>query len=135
MIKIELTETHKRLISSLFFILEQKTESIEHIIKESSENASYVINQEIPENRKKQILNACGRLKELIQQTSNELGLKKRKISQVQYINTIQSHMWEHISDSFSNKMTGYGEKVVARSKMIDPYMQQIAEIIDEIQL
>jgi hypothetical protein len=133
--KIELTETHKRLISSLFFILEQKTENIEHILRQTPENASYFVKQDISEDDKKRTLETCAQLKRAIDKSSSELSLKKRRISQAQYINTIQSHMWEHISDAFSYRMTGYGDRVASKAKVVDPFIKKISEIIDRLQL
>lgn len=133
--KIAPTKTHKRLISSLLFLLEQKVEVIEHMINQPSENATYIIVQDLVPNEKKKLLGACAELKKAIDQTVEELDIEKRKISQVQYINTIQSHIWEHVCDAFSDKMTGYGDQVAIKAKLVDPYIKRISDIVDRLQL
>lgn len=133
--KITLSKTHQRLISSLLFVLEQKLERIEHIINQVSENGSYIIDQDLTEQEKTRILRACFELKNLLMNTSVDLNIKRRHISQIQYINTIQSHMWENVIDAFSDKMTGYGNQVKAKAKTIDPYIQKISDLTDQLKL
>ena len=132
---LDITKRHKRLLSSLFFVLEQKTEAIEHMIGHSKENASYIIEQDLSNEQKENISLACKELKESLFEISNELDLSIRKISQAQYISTIQSQMWENISDVFSDKLKGYGEEVKEAGRLADPFIQQIADRIDKLKL
>ena len=128
-----LSDRHQRLLSSLLFVLEQKTESIEHMLLHPEENATYHIEQDLQESEKKRMLESCSDLKASLKDVGNQLGLKKRAISQRQYISTIQSQMWENISDAFSSKMKGYGKTLVGSAKQTDPLIEMLADKIDQI--
>ena len=130
-----LSKRHKRLLSSLFFVLEQKTEAIEHMLNHSPENASYSIDQDLNEAKKEELIRACEELKKIMTLVAGELGLSKRKISQFQYISTIQSQMWENISDVFSDNLKGYGEIVVSDAKETDKYIQLISDQVDKLRI
>jgi len=132
---IDLSKTHKRILGSLLFVLEQKVENIEHIIYQNPENASYLIGQDLKEYEKKQLIENCKKLKEKIDIVAREFNLKKRKIDQFQYIQTIQSQMWEHISDAYSDKLKGYGERLRKDAKVIDPSIKKLSDIIDQLKL
>ncbi len=133
--KPALSKTHKRIISTLLFVLEQKIESIEHMILHPAENASYAIEQNLDEETKVMLLQTCKSLKNDIHEISINFELRKRTINQMQYINTMQSQMWENISDAFSDKLKGYGEKVQSDARQVDPYIKQLAESIDKLRL
>jgi len=132
---IDLSKTHKRILGSLLFVLEQKVENIEHIIYQNPENASYLIGQDLKEYEKKQLIENCKKLKEKIDIVAREFNLKKRKIDQFQYIQTIQSQMWEHISDAYSDKLKGYGERLRKDAKAVDPSIKKLSDIIDQLKL
>ena len=61
--------------------------------------------------------------------------VKKRQISQSQYISTIQSQMWEYISDAFSDKLKCYGNQVVSNAKQIDPFIKELSDRIEKLSL
>ena len=131
----DLSKTHKRILASLLFVLEQKVENIEHIINHHPENASYEIEQDLKEYERPRILENCDKLKVKIDEVSRKFGLKKRSINQYQYIQTIQSQMWEHISDAFSDKLKGYGEKLKTDARQVDPQIKELSDIIDQLKL
>ena len=130
-----LSKRHKRLLSSLLFVLEQKLENIEHMLNHSPENASYSIDQDLTNQQKEYLAAACKELKKVMKQVVDKLELNKRKFSQAQYISTIQSQMWENISDAFSDKLKGYGKKVVSDAKETDQYIQSISDQIDKLRV
>lgn len=123
------------MLSSLFFVLEQKIESIEHMINHNPENATYTINQDLKEYEIHALREECSKLKETIHNVAVELDLPKRNISQYQYISTIQSQMWENITDVFSDKLKGYGKNLVSDAKPVDPLIQKIADQIDKLRI
>jgi len=131
--KSKLSKTHKRILTSLLFVLEQKTEHIEHMINQPAENASYSIDQDLSEENKIRIQKSCTALKESLNHLAEEFNLSKRQISQAHYIKTMQSQMWEHISDAFSNKLKGYGQQTVVDAKQIDPSISKLSAIIEEL--
>lgn len=133
--KIELSKTHKRILKSLLFVLEQKAEQIEHIINQPEENASYEIRQDLTEEKKEILLKSSYELKKSLHALADEYQLARRHISQAHYITTVQSQMWEIISDAFSDKMKGYGEQTVADAKHIDPTIGKIAGMIDKLKI
>ena len=130
-----LSKRHRRLLSSLLFVLEQKIEDIEHVLNHSPENASYSIDQDLTSQQKEYLASICIELKKVMKHVVDKLDLKKRKFSQAQYISTIQSQMWENISDAFSDKLKGYGKKVVSDAKETDPYIQMISDQIDKLKI
>lgn len=130
-----LSKTHKRILGTLLFVVEQKVENIEHMILHTSENASYFIEQDLSEESKEQLLSKCKAIKHQIYQMSATFEVRKRKISQAHYISTIQSQMWEHISDAFSDKLKGYGDKLRSDAKIVDPQIKILAEMIDQLKL
>jgi hypothetical protein len=132
---INLSKTHTRILGTLLFVLEQKTEQIEHIIRQPEENASYTVENDLKEYEIYQLLRKCEELKKTISRVSEQFGIKKRKIHQYQYITTIQSQMWEHISDAFSDKLKGYGEKLKTDAKQVDPFIQELSDIINQLKL
>jgi len=131
----DLSKTHARILGTLLFVLEQKVEHIEQIIKQPEENASYVIEQDINESEIHQLMNNCKELKKKIGIVAEKFGIKKRRIHQYHYINAIQSQMWEHISDAFSDKLNGYGEQLKTDAKQVDPFVQELSEIINQLKL
>ncbi len=131
----KISKRHKRLLSSLFFVLEQKIESIEHMINHTQKNATYEIQQDLEDHQLQALKIECATLKARIAKASIKLDLKNRKISQSQYIATMQSQMWENISDAFSDKLKGYGKEVVEGGKQADHLVQQIADQIDKLKL
>jgi hypothetical protein len=130
---IELSKIHKRLISSLLFILEQKTEQIVHILTQTAENSSYIIEKDLTNEEVSDLLRTCSDLKKAINKTAVDVGIRKRRIYQRQYISTIQSHMWEHVSDAFHEKMTGYGEEVRLHAREVDPYIRQLFDLVGKL--
>lgn len=132
---ISISKRHKRLLASLFFVLEQKIESIEHMLNHSQDNATYFIEQDLDPERREKLGISCVDLKTKIAEVSRILELKKRKISQTQYISTIQSQMWENISDAFSDKLKGYGKELVDSGKKADPLIREIADLIDQLRV
>jgi len=132
---ITLTKRHKRLLSSLFFVLEQKIEAIEHVIKSPKDNASYMIEQDLDTEKLKRLSENCTDLRASLDLVSEKLQLSKRKISQSHYIQTMQSQMWESISDAFSSKLKGYGNELIESARKTDPDMEIIAEKIDQLRL
>ena len=56
MVNASLSKTHKRILTTLLFILEQKTENIEHMINQPAENASYSIKQDLDEKEKEALI-------------------------------------------------------------------------------
>ena len=131
----DLSKTHKRILSSLLFVLEQKVENIEHILNQNPENASYFIEQDLPKDEAKRLLNHCEALKVKIDEVSRHFGIKKRSINQYQYIQTIQSQMWELIADAFSNNLKGFGDQLRKDAKMVDPYIKELSDTIDQLKL
>jgi hypothetical protein len=133
--KPALSKTHKRILSTLLFVLEQKIELIEHMIQHPAENASYAIEQNLAEDAKTRLLQTCKSLKTDIHEMSIKFELRKRSINQMQYINTMQSQMWENISDAFSGKLKGYGENIQSDARFVDPFIKQLSEKIDKLRL
>ena len=133
--KSSLSKTHKRILSTLLFVLEQKIESIEHMILHPAENASFSIEQNLTDNVKIKLLQTCKSLKNDIHEMSAKFELRKRTINQMQYINTMQSQMWENISDAFSDKLKGYGENIQSDAREVDPYIKQLSEKIEMLRL
>jgi hypothetical protein len=133
--KPALSKTHKRILSTLLFVLEQKIESIEHMILHPAENASYAIEQNLAEDAKTRLLQTCKSLKTDLHEMSIKFVLRKRTINQMQYINTMQSQMWENISDAFSGKLKGYGENIQSDAQQVDPYIKQLSHKIDMLRL
>ena len=133
--KSSLSKTHKRILSTLLFVLEQKIESIEHMILHPAENASFSIEQNLTDNVKIKLLQTCKSLKNDIHEMSAKFELRKRTINQMQYINTMQSQMWENISDAFSDKLKGYGENIQSDARQVDPYIKQLSEKIEMLRL
>ena len=133
--KITISKRQKRLLSSLLFVLEQKTESIEHMLNHNTSNASYDIIQDIDLKHKDRLLNYCAQLKQKMQSIAELLDLPRRQINQVQFINTIQSQMWENITDAFSSNLKGYGEDVINKAKYADPFVQQLSDEIDKLKI
>lgn len=131
----ELSKTHKRLLGSLFFVLEQKIESIEHMITHDRENASYIIEQDLSVSEIKHLAETCRDIKAQIFRLSEQYGIKKRVISQRHYIATIQSQLWENISDAFSDKLKGYGKQIQTDAKNLDPLVAEIAAKINEMKM
>lgn len=130
-----LSKRHKRILSSLLFVLEQKIEDIEHMLNHLPENASYSIDQDLTIQQKEYLAAACKKLKKIMKHVVEKLNLNKRKFSQAQYISTIQSQMWENISDAFSDKLKGYGKEVVEGGKHADQSIQEIADQIEKLKL
>ena len=131
----QISNRHKRLLSSLFFVLEQKIEAIEHMINHTPKNATYEIHQDLEVQQVQYLKNQSSKLKEKLAEVSNILRLKSRKISQSQYITTMQSQMWENISDAFSDKLKGYGKELVDSGKKADPLIEEIADLIDQLKI
>jgi chromosomal replication initiation ATPase DnaA len=134
-VSMTLSKTHTRILGTLLFVLEQKTEQIEHIIRQPAENAAYTVEQDLKDYEIYQLRQNCEELKKKINRISAHFGIKKRKIHQYQYISTIQSQMWEHISDAFSEKLKGYGEKLKTNAKQVDPFIQELSETINLLKL
>lgn len=132
---IELSNVHKRLISSLLFIIEQKEEQIVHFLTQPKENSSYILEKDLTEEEVDRLLKTCSQLKETVNCIASELGIRKRIIHQRQYISTIQSHLWEHVSDAFHDKMAGYGKEVQENAKMVDPYIQQLYDLVAQLRV
>lgn len=135
MTDIKISKRHKRLLSSLFFVLEQKIESIEHKLHSPTENASYTIEKDLKEYEVNALKQGCSELKKEISHVAKELDLPKRTISQYQYISTMQSQMWENITDAFSDKMKGYGKSMVSDAKPVDPYIRKLSDLIDKLRI
>jgi hypothetical protein len=133
--KINLSKTHTRILGTLLFVLEQKIEHIEHIINQPEDNASYTVLKNLNANETHQLLSNCGKLKMEIGIVAKKFGIKKRKIDQYQFINTLQSQMWEHISDAFSDKLKGYGEKLKEDAKQVDPFIQELSDTINLLKI
>lgn len=132
---ITLSKTHTRILGTLLFVLEQKIEHIEHIINQPADNASYTVIKNLNSSETNQLLSNCDKLKKEIGLVAEKFGIKKRQIDQYQYINTLQSQMWEHISDAFSDKLKGYGEKLKEDAKQVDPFIQELSEIINQLKI
>ena len=132
---VHLSKTHTRILGTLLFVLEQKIEQIEHIIRQPEDNASYTVEKDLKEYEIHQILANCEKLKVSISRVAEKFCIKKRKINQYQYISTIQSQMWEHISDAFSDKLKGYGEKLKSDARQVDPHIQELSDIINQLKL
>jgi hypothetical protein len=131
----DLSKTHKRILASLLFVLEQKVEHIEHILNQNPENASYIIEQDLPKEEAKRLLTHCQALKVNIDAISRQFGIKKRSVNQYQYIQTIQSQMWEHIADAFSDKLKGFGAQLRQDAKEVDPFIKELSDVIDKLKL
>ena len=99
------------------------------------ENASYSIDQDLTILQKEHLTAACKELKKVMKHVVEKLNLNKRKFSQAQYISTIQSQMWENISDAFSDKLKGYGKEVVEGGKHADQSIKQLADCIEKLKL
>jgi hypothetical protein len=132
---VHLSKTHARILGTLLFVLEQKSEQIEHIIRQPEENASYSVEKDLKAYEIHQLIQNCQELKMKISSIAEKFGIKKRKIHQYQYISAMQSQMWEHISDAFSDKLNGYGEKLKTDAKQVDPFIQELSEIINQLKL
>ena len=131
----DLSKTHKRILASLLFVLEQKVENIEHILNQYPENASYIIEQDLPEDEVQRLLKNCEDLKVKIDKVSRQFGIRKRSVNQYQYVQTIQSQMWEHISDAFSDKLKGFGDQLQQDAKAVDPYIKELSDTIDQLKI
>ena len=131
----DLSKTHKRILGSLLFVLEQKIENIEHILNHNPENASYNIGQDLKAYENQQLMEHCAKLKEKIKEISSTFNLKKRTINQYQYVQTIQSQMWEHVSDAFSDKLKGYGDGLRSDAKKVDPFIKELSDIVDRLKI
>jgi len=133
--KIQLTRTHQRILANFLFVLEQKAGSIEQMIKCKSNHASYTVVKDLSEREISRLVDLCSLLKEKISGMYNDIELKKRTVDQYQYVNTIQSQMWELVSDAFSDKLKGYGDHLRSNAKIIDPYIDELSQIINELKI
>jgi len=133
--QIKLTRTHQRILANLLFVLEQKVENIEQIINRNPNHASYTIAKDLDKSDIYRLLDSCAKLKEKISRMYSDIDLKKRTVDQYQYVNTIQSQMWELVSDAFSDKLKGYGEKLKSDAKNIDPYIDELSEIVNQLRV
>ena len=133
--KIKLTRTHQRILANLLFVLEQKVENIEHMIDCNSKHASYTVVKDLKEHDISSLLDICSQLKEKISKMYHDIELKKRTVDQYQYVNTLQSQMWELVSDAFSDKLKGYGEKLRSNAKIIDPYIDELSQIVNQMRV
>lgn len=133
--EVKISKRHKRLLSSLLFVLEQKTESIEHMLCHSPTNASYEIRQDLDDQKKSELINSCAQFKDVMYHVVENLDLPARTISQTQYINTIQSQMWENVTDAFSKNLKGYGNEVASSASRADPFIQKLSDQIDKMKV
>jgi hypothetical protein len=133
--QIKLTRTHQRILANLLFVLEKKVESIEQMINCNSSHASYSIVKVLEQNEIYRLLDTCSQLKKNISRMYSEIELKKRSVDQFQFVNTVQSQMWELVSDAFSDKLKGYGEKLRSNAKSIDPYIDELSQIVNQLKV
>ena len=103
--EIILTARHKRLLSSMLFVVEKKIDDIETILHKSSDHSSYRILHDIEDEKEKKILLALKNAKEKINEIVKKYGIRKREIMVSSYIPTIESQMWEMLTDSLSSSL------------------------------
>ncbi len=133
--KIKLTRTHQRILANLLFVLEQKVESIEQMINCNPNHASYAIVKDLEKPDIDRLLDSCSQIKEKISKMYGDIDLRRRTVDQYQYVNTIQSQIWELVSDAYSDKLKGYGEKLKSDAKSIDPYIDELSEIVNRLRV
>ena len=127
----KLSGRYKRLLASMLFVVEKKIDDIESLINKKPEHATYRILIDIDQDKLNSIRASLVNARDKIGFMVNKYHIKKREIHASSYTPTIESQMWEMITDSLSRSMKGYGKDIVEEAKLVDQDISDLMSIIE----
>jgi len=133
--RIELTENHKRSLSSTLIIVEQLLEELEDIMANSKQTCCYELKKDldkitIEHNQKviKEALTIICSLKEKYNTDKSFQSLQRM-------VDAKKTKIWETLHNSKSRRMKGFGEFPQIHIKEYDGDIDQLMAITEKINL
>jgi hypothetical protein len=131
--KIELTENHKRSLSSTLIVVEQLLEELEDIMADSKQTCCYELKKDLDiitiENNQKVIKEALT----IICSLKEKYNTDKSVQSLQRLIDAKKTKIWETLHNSKSRRMKGFGEfsqKIVKEYDNDIDHLMSITEMI-----
>mgnify|MGYP001263500292 CR=1 FL=1 len=119
-------------LSSSFSIIEELIEEIDNVFKKE-ENLFLKIERRIDKKGQKKIEENIKQIKTILKNLKKEFNLDEEKISDKTIISSRCAKIWEILNDVKGNKLRKYGEVPDYLKKYLDPEIEKILKLINEI--
>jgi hypothetical protein len=133
--KIELTENHKRSLSSTLMVVEQLLEELEDIMADSKQTCCYELKKDLDritiEHNQKVIKEALRVICSLKEKYSTDKSVQSLQ----RLIDAKKTKIWETLHNSKSRRVKGYGEFSQKIVKEYDSDLDHLMAITEMIKL
>ena len=119
-------------ITSSLTIIEDLVCEMDIVFKDENKIFSK-IEKKISIEKMKKIRENIGEIKKILQKLKNELDLKEERISDVAIINSRCAKIWEILNDLKGEKLKKYGSVSEDLKNYLDPEIEKILKLVNEI--
>lgn len=131
--KNKLSDTHARVLSVILKIIETDLNEILNILSNPYKGIMYDNLIDIGEDEKKEKIGKINKILIDIEYIYKKFSLKKESLKQSKMLDAKKSKLWSILEDSYSKKLSKYGEMDYENSQIIDPLIKSLIEKIGDI--
>lgn len=131
--KIGLSKNHRRIIGVALKIVEKDMDELMILLNTNRNESSYEVIRDIPEGELKKKMLTVKKIKIFINEMYSRylLGRETLKISRI--LEAKKSYLWTILSDSYSKKLSRYGDFNEDDSIEYDKIIDELINLVDEI--
>jgi len=133
--EIQITEAQKNSISSVVLILEETIEEIEKLcLTGNRKGIVYDVVNDLEEKARNRVMENIHRLREIIKDVAKNLTIKKKRYETKRLISSRIASLWETAYEIKSNRLKGYGDVSKSLKEYLDPAVEEIIQLLDDIE-
>jgi len=131
---MKLTGPQKNSLRTALLILEEWLDEIEELCKiKERHGILYSIKNTLTEHESLEVRKQIGKIKEIIRDLVNRLGLKSERTETKSRIISILSSLWEILCDIDSKGLRAYGEVDESSKEELDLTIKHLSENVNKI--
>jgi len=129
---MKIPESYRNALSSQLAVIEELLNEIESVLEE--ENFLFLkIEKKIKKEDRKKINERIKELKKIISVMKRKFNLKEDVLTDIAVISSRTSKIWEILCDMKTDKMKRYGEPPDALSGVLDPLIDRMIKLTEDI--
>jgi hypothetical protein len=133
--EIKITEAQKNSISSVLLILDETMDEIEELcISKDKKGILYDVVNNLSENEKGRVVEDINRIREIIREIAKGINIKKKRYETKRLISSRIASLWEMIYEIESNRLKGYGDVSKSLKEYLDPEVDKIIHLLNDIE-
>jgi len=130
---VNLSETHRRVISVVMKIVESRLDEMYQVLNRPHQGTTYGIHQDLEADEINRSNFVIRRAKDLVKEISKKYGLRQEYRTQSAVIRAKKANLWSILEDSYSKKLRRYGELDARIATEFDCEIEKLIYLIESI--